>query len=144
MKKFVIVLLLGLLMAGSVFAQWGSNGYNAQTPQIITGTLQIIYGTLAVVTAGNQVYYVPNLQPYYGVNSLYVNTAVSVYGNIAGNYCEPSSFMVNGTWYSIPVYNYYVPPSQSMYVPMYSPPSLPRYYPGRFGTYYPYYPYYLW
>jgi hypothetical protein len=142
MKKLVIVLLLGLLIAGSVFAQWGGNGYNlaVQTPQIITGTLQRFFGVLAVVTAGNQVYYVPSLQPYYGVNNMYVNTTVSVYGNIGNNYCEPSSFLVNGTWYSLPVYNYYVPPSPyvPMYVPMYAPPSLPRYCPGRFG------PYWLW
>jgi hypothetical protein len=143
MKKLVVVLLLGLLIAGSVFAQWGGNGYNpaAQTPQIITGTLQMIYGMLAIVTAGNQVYYVPNLQPYYGVNGLYINTSVSVYGNVGNYYCEPSSFLVNGTWYNFPVYNYYVPPAQSMYVPMYAPmytPSyLPRYYYGRFGPYWP-------
>jgi len=138
MKKLAIVLFLGLLIAGSAFAQWGGTGYSVQTPQIITGTLQIIYGMLAVVTTGNQVYYVPNLQPYYGVNSMYLNTTVSVYGNVANNYCEPSSFMVNGTWYSIPVYNYYVPPSSyPMYVPMYTSPYLPRYYYGRFGPYWP-------
>jgi hypothetical protein len=139
MKKLVIVLFLGLLIVGSVFAQWGGNWYNppAQTLQTITGTLQIINGTLAIVTVGNQVYYVPGLRPYYGINGMYVNTTVTVYGYTTGNYCEPSSFMVYGTWYNCPVYNYYAPQPMSvyMYVPMYAPPLLPRAYPGRFGPY---------
>jgi uncharacterized membrane protein len=132
MKKLIIVLLLGILIAGSVFAQWG-NGYNqtAQTLQTITGTLQIINGILAIVNASNQVYYVPNLQPYYGVNGMYVNTTVTVYGNITNNnYFDPYRFMVFGTWYNFPVYNYYyAPPPQTMYIP---PP--PRYYHGRYGS----------
>jgi len=126
MKKFFIVLLLGILIAGSAFAQWG-NGYNqtAQTLQTISGTLQIINGILAIVNAANQVYYVPNFQPYYGVNGLYVNTFVTVYGSIANNYCSPYSFMLGSTWYYFPGYNYYVPPT--VYVPMYVPP--PTYVP---------------
>jgi hypothetical protein len=138
MKRLVIVLFLGLLIAGSVFAQWGGNCYNppAQTLQTITGTLQMINGMLSIVTASNQVFYVPSLRPYYGVNGMYVNTTVTVYGYITNNYCEPSSFMVYGTWYyNYPVYNYYAPPSVSVYVPMYSPPLLHGYYPGRFGPY---------
>jgi len=124
MKRLFIILLLGLLIAGSVFAQWGNNGYNqtAQTLQTITGTLQIINGILAIVNASNQVYYVPNLQPYYGVNGLFVNTTVTVYGNIGNNnYCDPYRFMVGGTWYNFPIYNYYVPPIMPLYVPMYVP-----------------------
>jgi hypothetical protein len=129
MKKLIIILLLGLLIAGSTFAQWGY-GYNrtAQTLQTISGTLQIINGILAIVNANNQVYYVPNLQPYYGVNGMFVNTAVTVYGSIgSNNYCEPSRFMVFGTWYNFPVYNYYysLPPQ-----PMYTPPPMPRGYYG--------------
>jgi hypothetical protein len=80
MKKIGIILLLALLTAGSVFAQWGNNGYNqtAQTLQTITGTLQIINGILAIVNASNQVYYVPNLQPYVGMNGMFVNNPISV------------------------------------------------------------------
>ena len=141
MKKLVIVLLLGLLIAGSVFAQW-AYGYNpaAQTPQLLTGTLQIVNGMLAIVGYGYQVYYVPNLQPYYGVNGMYVNSAVSVYGNLfSNNYCEPFSFLVNGAWYNLPRYNYYyapycyAPPSQSIYVP-YQPIVYPSWY-GWYGWY---------
>jgi len=132
MKKLVIVLLLGLLITVSVFSQWGFYGYNpaAQTPQTITGTLQVIYGMLAIVNANNQVYYVPNLQPFYGINGMYVNTTVSVYGIITNNYCAPLSFMASGTWYNIPAYNYYVPPYPLMYGSIYAPPSpyLPYYY----------------
>ena len=141
MKKLFIVLLLGLLIAGSAFAQWGGNGYNqtAQTLQTISGTLQIINGILAIVNAANQVYYVPNLQPYYGANGMYVNTFVTVYGSIANNYCSPYSFMFGGTWYNFPGYNYYVPPTVYVpmyvppytYVPMYTPP--PSYYFPLFG-----------
>jgi hypothetical protein len=132
MKKLIIVLLLGLLIAGSVFAQWGY-GYNpaAQTLQTITGTLQLINGMLAIVSPGNQVYYVPNLYSYYGTNGMYINTNVTVYGIITnGNYCEPFSFFIYGTWYTIPVYYYYyAPPYQQMYVPF-----LPtRGYSGYFG-----------
>jgi hypothetical protein len=130
MKKFVIILLLVFLIAGSAFAQWGY-GYNrtAQTLQTISGTLQIINGILAIVNANNQVYYVPNLQPYYGINGMYVNTAVTVYGNFGiNNYFEPYRFMVFGTWYNFPVYNYYYSmPPQPMYVPMYTPPPMPYY-----------------
>jgi len=134
MKKLVIVLLLGLLMAGSVFAQWGY-GYNpaAQTLQTITGSLQIINGMLAIVNSGGQVYYVPNLYSYYGVNGMYINANVTVYGIITNiNYCEPLSFMVYGIWYNIPVYYYYyyyAPPFQQIYTP-YLPP---RGYPGYFN-----------
>jgi len=131
MRKFVIVLLLGLLIAGSAFAQYGYN-YNrtAQTLQTITGTLQIINGILAIVNASNQVYYVPYLQPYYGVNGMFINTPITVYGSIGGNnYCDPSRFMVSGTWYNFP-YAYYAPPVQPVYVPI-PPPS----YPGRCGPY---------
>ena len=141
MKKLCIILLLILLIAGSAFAQWGGNGYNqtAQTLQTISGTLQIINGILAIVNAANQVYYVPNLQPYYGANGLYVNTFVTVYGTIANNYCSPYSFMFGGTWYNFPGYNYYVPPTvyvpmyvpPTTYVPMYTPP--PSYYFPLFG-----------
>lgn len=134
MKKLVIVLLLGLLIGGSVFGQWCGNGYNqtAQTLQTITGTLQIINGILAIVNAANQVYYVPNLQPYYGANGMFINSTVTVYGNIINNYCDPYRFMLGGTWYNFPLYNYYVPPIVPMYVPMYTPPP-PRVYPGHFG-----------
>ena len=135
MKKLVIVLLLGLMTAVSAFAQWVYYYYPpAQTLQTITGTLQIINGRLAIVNSGNQVYYVPNLQPYYGINGMYVNTTVTVYGTTINNYCEPFSFMVYGTWYNVPVYNYYyyyAPPSQSIYVPLLQP----RAYYGRFGWY---------
>jgi hypothetical protein len=134
MKKLIIVLLLGLLIAGSVFAQWGGHGYNpaAQTMQTITGTLQIINGILAIVNANNQVYYVPNLQPYVGANGMYVNTTVTVYGTIGNNnYCDPYRFMAGGTWYNFPVYNYYYAPPP-VYVPMYMPPP-PRYYPRHHG-----------
>jgi len=134
MKKLVIVLFLGILITGSVFAQWG-NGYNrtAQTLQTITGTLQIINGILAIVNASNQVYYVPNLQPYYGAYGLLDNTTITLYGNIGNNnYFNPYSFMVSGTWYNFPVYNYYAPYAPPpvfipMYVPMYTPC-----YPGYF------------
>jgi hypothetical protein len=131
MKKLIIVLLLGILIAGSAFAQWGNDyNRNAQTLQTITGTLQIINGILAIVNANNQVYYVPNLQPYYGANGMCVNTTVTLYGNIANNnYFETSRFMVGGTWYNFPVYNYYYAP---MPQPMYVPPL--RYYPGRYGS----------
>jgi len=136
MKKLVIVLLLSLLAAGSGFAQWVYYYYPpAQTPQTITGTLQIINGRLAVVNSGNQVYYVPNLQPYYGMNGMYVNTTVTVHGITNSNYFEPYSFMIYGTWYNLPVNNYYYtynyapPPSQRIYVPQ----PQPRYYPGYFG-----------
>jgi len=132
MKKLVIALLLGLLIAGSVFAQW-VYGYNP-APQTITGTLQIINGIFAIVNVNKQVYYVPGLQPYYGTNGMYLNTTVTVYGNITNNFCVPYSFMVYGTWYSCPVYNYYVPPTlpvyAPVYIPMYAPPLLPRAYVG--------------
>jgi len=141
MKKFLVVFLLGLLIAGSAFAEWGYYGYNqpAQAQQTISGTLQIINGTLAIVNAVNQLLcYVPNLQPYYGVSGLYVNTFVTVYGTIANSFCSPSSFMVGGTWYILPGYSYNVPPVQPMYgppvvvlvLPMYTYPQscYPRYY----------------
>ena len=128
MKKLVIVLLLGLLIGGSVFAQWSGYGYYTPNVQTITGTLLIINGTLAIVNANNQVYYVPNLNPYYGVNGMYVNTAVAVYGNVAGNFCDPYRFMAGGTWYTFPTYNYYTPPYTQMYVPMYAPSYWPGYY----------------
>jgi len=132
MKKLAIVLLLGLLIAGSAFAQWTYYYYPpAQTLQTITGTLQIINGRLAIVNSGNQVYYVPNLQPYYGINGMYVNTTVTVYGITNSNYFEPYSVMIYGTWYTLPVYNYYyyAPPPQTIYVPL----QQPMVYPGRFG-----------
>jgi len=131
MKKIFIILLLCTLTAGSVFAQWGNNGYNqtAQTLQTISGTLQIINGVLAIVNANNQTYYVPSLMPYVGANGLFVNTPVTVYGNVGNNYYfEPSRFMVAGTWYTFPVVNYYAPPVVPVYVPMYTP----RYTPGPF------------
>jgi len=131
MKKLVIVLLLGLLTASSAFTQWVYYYYPpAQTLQTITGTLQIINGRLAIVNSGNQVYYVPNLQPYYGVNGMYVNTTVTVHGINNGTYFEPFSFMVYGTWYTLPAYNYYYPPSsQTIYVPY----QQPRFYPNHYG-----------
>ena len=136
MKKLAIVLLLGLLIAGSAFAQWGYV-YTPAAPtlQTITGTLQIINGVFAIVSSGNQVYYVPSLRPYYGVNGMYINSTITVYGSIAANnYFEPFRFMVYGTWFNLPVYNYYyyAPSPQTIYVPMYAPPSLPRVYPGRY------------
>jgi len=134
MKKLVIVLLLGLVTAGSAFAQWGYYYTpGVQTPQTITGTLQMINGILAIVNSGNQVYYVPNLQPYYGINGMYVNTTVTVYGITNNNYCEPFCFMVYGTWYNTSMYNYYyyAPSLQPIYVPL----PQPRVYFGRFGWY---------
>ena len=138
MKKLVIVLLFGLLLGGSAFAQWGY-GYNPAplNMQTVTGTLQVINGVFAIVGSGNQVYYVPNLQPYYGINGMYLNTAVTVYGNIAtNNYCEPFSFMVYGKWHNLPIYNYYyyyyAPPAQPIYVPVPQPRSYPVPY-GSFG-----------
>jgi hypothetical protein len=147
MKKFLVVFLLGLLIAGSAFAQWGNNSFaqtlqtpqTPQTTQTISGSLQIINGTLAIVNAANQVYYVPNLQPYYGANGLFVNAFVTVCGAIANNFCSPHSFMAGGTWYILPGYNnnappvqpaYYVPPVVVLVVPMYAPPQncYPRYY----------------
>jgi len=131
-KKLVIVLLLGLLTAGSAFSQWVYYYYPpAQTLQTITGTLQIINGRLAIVNSGNQVFYVPNLHPYYGVNGMYVNTAVTVYGMTTNsNVFEPFSFMVYGTWYNLPAYNYYyAPPSQTLYVPL----QQSRVFPGYYG-----------
>jgi len=126
MKKFLVVFLLGLLIAGSAFAQNYGNAQAAPTPQIpqtISGILQIINGTLAIVGAANQVYYVPSLQPYYGAYGLYVNTFVSVYGTIANNYCSPYSFMTGGTTYTLPGSNIYLPPVQPKYVPpAYVPP----------------------
>ena len=133
MKKLVIVLLLGLLIAGSAFAQWGYV-YTPAAPtlQTITGTLQIINGILAIVNPSNQVYYVPNLQPYYGINGMYVNTTVTVYGITNNNYCEPFCFLAYGTWYNLPIYSYYyAPPPQPIYVPL----PQPRAYFGRFGWY---------
>jgi len=140
MKKFLVVFLLGLLIAGSAFAQWGNSGYNqtAQTLQTISGTLQMINGMLAIVSPPNGVYYVPNLMPYYGANGLFVNAFVTVYGAIANNYCSPYSFVAGGKWYILPECNNNVPPVQPTYgppimvlvVPMYiSPPNwYPRYY----------------
>jgi len=141
MRKLVIVLLLGLLLAGSAFAQWGY-GYNPAplNMQTISGTLQIINGVFAIVSPGNQVYYAPSLQQYYGVNGMYLNTAVTVYGNITNNnYCEPFSFLVYGKWYNLPIYNYYyyyyaqpyAPPTQPVYVPV----PQPRSYPVPYGTF---------
>jgi hypothetical protein len=124
MKKIVIVLLLSFLTAGSAFAQWVYYYYPpAQTQQTITGTLQINNGRLAIVNSGNQVYYVPNLQPYYGVNGMYVNTTVTVHGINNSYYFEPFSVLIYGTWYTLPAYYYYyyAPPSQQLYVPL-SPP----------------------
>jgi hypothetical protein len=128
MKKLLIILSLALLTAGSGFAQWNNNGYNqtAQTLQTITGTLQIINGVLAIVNAANQVYYVPNLQPYVGANGMFINTTVTVYGNVANNFCAPSRFMASGTWYNFPAPVYYAPPVVPVYAPMYFPPPMPR------------------
>jgi hypothetical protein len=123
MKKFLVVFFLGLVIAGSAFAQFGGyNGYNqtAQAQQTVSGTLQVINGTLAVVSAGNQVCYVPNLQPYYGANGLCVNTPVTVCGTIANNSCSPCSFMAGGAWYVLPGCNHYGPQVQSQ--PTYFPP----------------------
>jgi len=131
MKKLVIGLLFGLLTAGSAFAQWVYYYPAPQTLQTITGTLQFINGRLAIVNSGNQVFYVPNLQPYYGVNGMYVNTTVSVHGIVNSNYFEPFSVMIYGTWYTLPAYNYYYAPptSQTIYVPL----QRPGYYAGRYG-----------
>jgi len=134
MKKLVIILLLVLLTSGSVFAQWGNNDFNQtmQALQTISGTLQIINGVLAIVNASNQVYYVPNLQPYYGANGLFINTPVTVYGVIGNNnYCNPYRFMVGGMWYNFPVYNYYYAPPP-VYAPRYAPPPPPRHHPRHF------------
>jgi hypothetical protein len=134
MKKLSIVILLILLTSGSLFAQWGNNDFNqtAQTLQTITGTLQIVNGILAIVNASNQVYYVPNLQPYVGMNGMFVNTPVTVYGVIGNNnFCAPSRFMVGGMWYNFPVYNFYVPPVQPVFVPTNMPP-MHRHHPRRF------------
>jgi len=134
MKKLVIVLLFGLLTAGSAFAQWVYYYYPpAQTVQTITGTLQVINGRLALVNSGNQVFYVPNLQPYYGVNGMYPNTTITVHGIVNSSYIEPVSFMVYGTWYTLPAYYYYTyyyapPPPQTIYVPL----QQPIFNPGRF------------
>jgi len=131
MKKLVIVLLLGLLTAGSVFAQW-VYGFNpaAQSLQTITGTLQMVNGVPALVCYGNQVYYVPHLQPYLGVYGLCFNTNVTVHGIITNNnYCEPLSIMAYGAWYRLPVYVYYYTPPQTMYMPF----STLWGYPSRFG-----------
>jgi len=155
MKKFLVVFLLGLLIAGSAFAQqWGNNGsaqttQTLQTSQTISGTLQVINGTLAIVCAANQVYYVPNLQPYFGANGLCANAFVTVCGTIVNNSCSPSSFMAGGAWYILPGSNNNVPPpqqtqqtqqTQQMYVPpivvllvpipVYTPP---QYYPRYYG-----------
>jgi hypothetical protein len=134
MKKLVIVLFFNILTAGSAFAQWVYYYYPPpQTVQTITGTLQIINGSLAIVNSGNQVFYVPNLQPYYGINGLYANTAVTVHGIVNNSYFEPLSFMLYGTWYSLPAYYYYYyappQPTQTIYVPL----QQPTVYPGRFG-----------
>jgi hypothetical protein len=132
MKKLIIVLLLGFLIAGSVFAQW-VYGYNpaTQTLQTITGTLQMVNGVLAIVNSGNEVIYVANLQPYYGINGLYINTNVTVYGIITNkHYCEPLSFLVYGVWYNLPAYVYYYAP---MPQPMYMPFQTPRAYAGYFN-----------
>ena len=149
MKKFLVVFLLGLLIAVSAFAQ---------PAQTISGSLQIINGTLAIINAANQVLcYVPNLQPYYGANGLYVNAFVTVSGTIANNCCYPSSFMAGGTWYVVPEHNNnvqlvkpvqpayipptyvsptyvqpaYVPPVVVLVVPVY--PQVQSYYPRYYG-----------
>jgi len=140
MKKFLVVFLLSLLIAGSVFAQWGNNGYNqtAPTQRTISGTLQIINDMLAIVSPPNELYYVPNLQPYYGANGLSVNAFVTVYGTVANNFCSPYSFVVGGKWYVLPeckndapqVQPTYGPPVVVLIVPMYTSPQscYPRYY----------------
>jgi hypothetical protein len=145
MKKFLVVFFLGLLIAGSAFAQWGNSGFTqtvqpAVPSQTISGTLQVINGTLAIVNAASQVYYVPNLQPYFGANGLCINTLVTVCGAITNNLCYPYSFMAGGTWYILPGYNNYVPPVQPTHyvppvvvlvVPMYAPSQ--SYYPRYYG-----------
>jgi len=143
MKKFLVVFLLGLLIAGTAFAQVNSGYAQPAQPvvpsQTISGTLQIINGTLAIVTAASQVFYVPNLQPFFGANGLCINAFVTVYGTIAGNCCYLNSFMTGGRWYILPGYNCNVPPVQQAYgppivmwvVPMYAPPQ--SYYPRYYG-----------
>jgi len=128
MKKFLVVFLLGLVIAGSAFAQ-GYNGYNqvAQAPQTtISGTLQVINGTLAIINAANQLLcYVPDLQPYYGANGLCVNAPVTVCGTITNNNCYPSSFMAGGIWYTVPIHSNNVKPVQPVQKvqPTYVPPT---------------------
>jgi hypothetical protein len=139
MRKFFVVILLGLLIAGSAFAEPGGYGQTAQTAQTISGTLQVVNGVLAIINASNQVYYVPNLHPYYGSNGLCVNTYVTVWGAMANNSCSPYGFMVGGTWYILPGNNNNVPPVQlcpppvqQTYVPpqqIYVPPVQQTYVP---------------
>ncbi|GHU61491.1 hypothetical protein FACS189445_3540 [Spirochaetia bacterium] len=100
MKKFMVLLVIALFVAGMVSAQqWGNRGFSQSI--IVDGTLQLQNGTITVVK-GNTIYYVPTLERYIGfIEGLKEGTQVNLEGYIIGNsnYVQPSKITINGKSY---------------------------------------------
>jgi hypothetical protein len=106
MRKFGLVLIIGLVTAGMAAAQgwggpWGNQGWTAQT-LTVSGTLQLQNGTIAVVNGGTA-YYVPTLERFIGfIDGLKEGAQVSVEG-LSGpaNYLQAVKLTIGGKSYDL-------------------------------------------
>jgi hypothetical protein len=104
MRKFGLVLIIGLAAAGMAAAQgwgspWGNQGWATQT---VSGTLQLQNGTIAVVNGG-AAYYVPALERFIGfIDGLKEGAQVSVEG-LSGpnNYLQAVKLTIGGKSYDL-------------------------------------------
>jgi hypothetical protein len=109
MRKFGLVLFIGLLSAGIEVAQgwcvpWGYQGGAAQTATV-SGTLQLQNGTISVVN-GNTIYYVPALERFIGfIDGLKEGAQVSIDGYAAPNtnYLQAVKLTIGGKSYDLVV-----------------------------------------
>jgi hypothetical protein len=113
MKKALFALFIAIAATGTVSAQswgpgWGpSNPGSVAQSVTVTGTLQLLNGTIAV-TSNNSVYYVPSLERFIGFigglkEGTQVNVEAYVYGNQAYTYLQLSKLTINGKTYDFPV-----------------------------------------
>jgi hypothetical protein len=98
MKKFGLIVIIGLLAAGMVVAQgWSSQALT------VSGTLQLQNGAIAVVN-GSAVYYVPTLERFIGfIDGLKEGAQVSVEGWSAPNssYLQAVKLTIGGKSYDL-------------------------------------------
>jgi hypothetical protein len=97
MRKFGLVVIIGLVAAGMVAAQ----GWTAQT-LTVSGTLQLQNGAIAVVNGGTA-YYVPTLERFIGfIDGLKEGAQVSVEGYAApNNYVQAVKLTIGGKSYDL-------------------------------------------
>jgi hypothetical protein len=114
MKKLLIILTIGLLLVGSLFAQNRSrsdfNHRSAESNSItVNGVLALERGSVTVRSENEgrtSVYYVPMLNRFIGfINGLREGANVSVEGYQFRNFIQPAKITIDGRAYDFTMQN---------------------------------------